>query len=53
MSSAASSVLVFGVYLVGLGITLLTAPNLLLGAFGFPAHGVVVEMERKAAAAEP
>ena len=41
MSSAARSVLVFGVYLVGLGITLQTVPNLLLGAFGFPATGEV------------
>jgi len=30
------SVLVFGTYLVGLGLTLLLAPNVLLGVFGIP-----------------
>jgi hypothetical protein len=30
------SVLVFGSYLVGLGLTLLLAPNFLLGIFGIP-----------------
>ena len=33
---ASLSVLVFGTYLVGLGLTLLIAPNLLLGIFGIP-----------------
>lgn len=30
------SVLVFGTYLVGLGLTLLLVPNVLLGIFGIP-----------------
>lgn len=34
MSSAGKSVFVFGIYLLVLGITLVTAPNLLLGLFG-------------------
>src|SRR5215213_3720213 len=33
---AAVSILVFGTYLVGLGLTLLLAPNVLLGIFGIP-----------------
>ena len=37
MSKAAVSVKVFGVYLVGLGLVLLTVPNLLLAAFAIPA----------------
>lgn len=35
MSRAAKSVLVYGVYLLGLGLTLIVAPNLLLPRFGF------------------
>src|SRR5829696_4226468 len=35
-SAASLSVLVFGSYLVGLGLTLLVAPNVLLGIFGIP-----------------
>ena len=37
MSKPARSIFVFGVYLLALGALLVTAPNLLLGAFGFPA----------------
>jgi len=36
VSPAASSVLIFGVYLTGLGGTLLVAPNWFLGLFGLP-----------------
>ncbi|HEV2706782.1 MAG TPA: hypothetical protein VGV59_12715 [Pyrinomonadaceae bacterium] len=36
MSRAAKSLLVFGIYLCGLGLTLLLIPNLLLQAFGVP-----------------
>jgi len=36
MSNSARSVFVFGLYLVGLSITLLIVPNLLLGLFSFP-----------------
>jgi hypothetical protein len=36
MSRAAKSILVFGVYLICLGATLLIAPNLLLKLFGMP-----------------
>ena len=36
MSAAARSVFVFGLYLMGLGVVLLFAPNMLLGAFGMP-----------------
>ena len=36
MSTAAKSLLVFAVYLVGMGLGLVVAPNLLLGALGFP-----------------
>lgn len=36
MSNSAKSVLVFGVYLAGLGAILLTLPNILLGLFGLP-----------------
>ena|SRR5215212_7668052 len=35
-SAASLSVLVFGSYLVGLGLTLLVVPNVLLGIFGIP-----------------
>ena len=37
MSRAAKSLFVFGVYLCGLGLVLLLAPNLLLRVFGVPA----------------
>src|SRR5690348_932833 len=37
MSKPARTLFVFGVYLVVLGVTLVTVPNLLLGVFGFPA----------------
>ncbi len=37
MSHAAWSVLAFGVYMLGEGLLLLLAPNLLLGLFGLPA----------------
>ncbi len=36
MSKAAFSVRAFGVYLLVLGVTLVTVPNLLLGVFGMP-----------------
>jgi hypothetical protein len=36
MSRAARSVLVFGAYIVGLGLLLATAPALVVGPFGFP-----------------
>jgi hypothetical protein len=36
MSNAARSVFVFGIYLVLLGLVLVAAPNVLLGAFRFP-----------------
>jgi hypothetical protein len=36
MSNAAKSILVFGVYLLGLGAILLIQPNILLGLFGLP-----------------
>ena len=36
MSQAAISLFVFGIYLCGLGLVLLLAPNLLLRAFGVP-----------------
>ncbi|HEY0169960.1 MAG TPA: hypothetical protein VGB98_02835 [Pyrinomonadaceae bacterium] len=36
MSHASKSLFVFGVYLCGLGLVLLLAPNLLLGLFGVP-----------------
>ena len=36
MSRAARSVAVFGLYCVGVGIQLIAAPNLLLGAVGLP-----------------
>lgn len=36
MSKSALSVFVFGVYLLGLGLVLLVAPNFLLGLFGLP-----------------
>lgn len=36
MSAAARSLNVFGLYLLGLGLVLLVAPNLLLQAFGLP-----------------
>jgi len=37
MSKPARTILVFGTYLVVLGVTLVTVPNLLLGLFGIPA----------------
>lgn len=36
MSRAAKSLFVFGIYLCGLGLTLLLVPNLLLRVFGVP-----------------
>jgi hypothetical protein len=36
MSKAAKSVFAFAVYLVGMGVGLLAAPNLVLGLLGFP-----------------
>jgi hypothetical protein len=36
MNPAAKSVFVFGLYLVGVGLGLLTAPNFVLGPLGFP-----------------
>ena len=36
MTPAARSVSIFGIYLLLLGVTLLLAPNLLLGVFGMP-----------------
>lgn len=36
MTNAARSILVFGLYLGGLGAILLIAPNILLGLFGLP-----------------
>ena len=36
MSHAAKSILVFGVYILVLGVVLLVAPNILLGLFGIP-----------------
>ncbi len=41
MSRAAKSLFVFGVYLCGLGLLLLLAPNLLLRVFGVPPTGEV------------
>lgn len=41
MSRAAKSLFVFGVYLCGLGLMLLLAPNLLLRVFGVPATSEV------------
>lgn len=41
MSNSAKSVLVFGVYLVGLSAILLVLPNVLLGLFGLPATNEV------------
>ena len=35
MTSSARTILIFGIYIVGLGLILLLVPNLLLGAFGF------------------
>ena len=37
MSKAARSLVAFGIYLVGLGMFLLIAPNTLIGWFGLPA----------------
>ena len=37
MSKAATSVLVFGIYLILIGFGFLVAPNMPLGLFGFPA----------------
>lgn len=36
MSKAAKSVLVFGIYLVVIGLTFMVVPNVALGLFGFP-----------------
>lgn len=36
MSRAAKSLLIFGIYLCGLGLSLLLAPNLILQLFGVP-----------------
>ena len=36
MSTAAKSALVFGIYLVALGVTLLIVPNVLLTLFAYP-----------------
>ncbi|HEY4612261.1 MAG TPA: hypothetical protein VII11_04705 [Bacteroidota bacterium] len=36
MSTPARSVFIFGLYLAGLGIVLMVAPNFLLGLFGIP-----------------
>ena len=36
MSGAAKSLLAFGIYLCGLGLSLLLAPNLILSPFGVP-----------------
>lgn len=36
MTPAARSILVFGIYLVVLGLSLMTVPNLVLAPFGFP-----------------
>ena len=41
MSRAAKSLFAFGVYLCGLGLALLLAPNLLLRLFGVPPTGEV------------
>lgn len=41
MSRSARSVFVFGIYLVGLGVGILTIPNVLLGMFGLPATSEV------------
>lgn len=37
MSRAATSLFVFAIYLIGLGLILLLVPNFLFGLFGFPA----------------
>lgn len=36
MSKAGTSVLVFGIYMIFLGLTLILVPNILLAVFGFP-----------------
>jgi hypothetical protein len=41
MSKAATSLFVFGIYLCGLGLLLLLAPNLLLQFFGVPSTSEV------------
>jgi hypothetical protein len=41
MSRAATSILVFGVYVMILGVVLLAAPNVLLGLVGYPTTGEV------------
>jgi len=41
MTSAARSVNIFGMYLQLLGVTLLIAPNMLLGLFGMPSTSEV------------
>ena len=37
MSNAAKSILVFGIYLVVIGLTFMVVPNIALDLFGFPA----------------
>ena len=41
MSRTAKSVFIFGIYLAGLGVGMLTVPNMLLGIFGLPATNEV------------
>jgi len=41
MSRAGKSVLVFGIYLIGMGVNFIAAPNLFLSMFGFPASNDV------------
>ena len=41
MSNAAKSILVYGIYLLGLSIMLLLIPNVALGIFGLPATSEV------------
>lgn len=41
MSKAATSVLVFGIYLALLGVTLVAIPNVFLGVFGMLATGEI------------
>ncbi len=37
MKSSSTSVLVFGIYLIGMGLGFLLTPNMVLGIFGIPA----------------
>ncbi|MCC7187381.1 MAG: hypothetical protein IT312_01455 [Anaerolineales bacterium] len=41
MKKSSTSVLVFGVYLVGMGLGLVAVPNFVLGTFGLPATNEV------------